>query len=110
MSEDEQETSIIAELKRINSKLISLITAVNVLNDRLADLANVLNMRELARKRWDKEREKQQLISIEDLQTLINNNPWLIQNPQIAALYNNIYGKKSINIKEDIKDSQSEQQ
>jgi hypothetical protein len=68
MSESEED-AIISELKRINSRLQSILTAINILNDRLSDMVQVLNMRQMAHKRWEKEKEQQaNTISLEQLQ------------------------------------------
>ena len=76
MSESEHEDAIISELKRINSRLQSILTAINILNDRLSDMVQVLNMRQMAHKRWEKEKEQQaNTISLEQLQELVKKNP-----------------------------------
>ena len=91
MSESEED-AIISELKRINSRLQSILTAINILNDRLSDMVQVLNMRQMAHKRWEKEKEQQaNTISLEQLQELIQ------KNPALAYLLSQQTTKKDIN-------------
>jgi len=78
MSESEHEDAVISELQRINSRLQSILTAVQVLNDRLSDMVQVLQMRQMAHKRWEKEKEQSTTtISLEQLQELVQKNPAL---------------------------------
>ena len=80
MSElNDHEDLILAELKRINSRLLSLISAVDTLNDRLADFARTLHMRNLAMESARKRQEQQQVISLDQLREAINANPLLKQ-------------------------------
>jgi len=74
MSElDGNKDLILAELKRINSRLISILNALDILNDRLADFARTLHMRNLAQESVKKRQE--QAIPLDQLLNTISANP-----------------------------------
>ena len=76
MSElDGNKDLILAELKRINSRLLSLLNAIDNLNDRLSDFARTLHMRNLSQESVAKRKQQQEAIPLEQLLNTISSNP-----------------------------------